>query len=256
MKKLILLASLLSVGALVSCSSDPEYDDTETILVSAGQFQYDSDGVWTENNKPNLNLLIDDYIFTHKLDEYGMVYGFTPSKVSDTSLQTPMSQHPYASASGGGLKGPGSQYLVGYWPEFLDSDPAADLYSHYCAIWEEDGDTFKPQSVMVCNTTYVMYAALNGTDFSPKFQPGDYLNLICNGVHLDGTESQALFTLINITSDDIQSGILTSWKEFDLSDLGACTGIYFTMDCSESLKGEWGINIPTYFCIDNLIVKE
>lgn len=257
MKKFTLLASLaiLSLGAVVtSCSSDPEFDDNETIVVSEGSFDYDDDGVWTQNTEPGF-LNIDDYEFSHIVDDYGMVYGFTPSKVSDTTEHSPLYTFPYASAAGGGLTGKGSQYLVGYWAEYLEGDDC-DFNDRTCRIYAEDGDEFQPQSAMVCVNTYLKYAALNGTDFSAQFTKGDWVTLTAHGVHLNGTEAEATFYLINIESDDVESGIQSDWKEFDLTDLGTCTGMYFTMDCSDSLKGAYGMNVPTYFCLDQLKVKE
>lgn len=257
MKKFTVFAglSLLCIGLLPSCSSDPEYDTSVKVGTWEGGFQYDSEGVWTKNNDSGY-LTIEGYEFSHILDSYGMVYGFTPSRVSDTSKHTPLYSFPYASASGGGLSGKGSQYLVGYWAEFLEGSNSG-FDDRTCRIYAEDGDEFEPQSVMVCNNTYLEYAALDGTDFSPKFQPGDYVTLIAHGVHLDGTESQAQFYLINIESENIAQGIITSWKKFDLSSLGKCTGIYFTMGASERLSDpNYGLNIPTYFCIDQLVVKE
>lgn len=246
---------IICAGTLVSCSSDPDFDDTETVSVAEARLPYNADGVWMDNSQPG-NLNIDDYIFTHKLDQYDIVYGFTPSEISDTSEHTPLYSFPYASASGGGLTGKGSPYLVAYWPEYLDKD-ATSLYERYCAIWNEDGDRFEPQSVMVCNNTYLMYEGLNGSAFTPAFIPGDYVYLIAHGVHEDGTEETAVYPLVNIESENTSSGIVQKWEKFDLSRLGACTGIYFTMDCSKHLKNEAGeIMIPTYFCIDNLIVKE
>lgn len=248
------LALLAMGGALASCSSDPEYDDNETIVVSDGNFSYDSDGVWSQNTKTGF-LNIDDYIFSHIVDDYNLVYGFTPSKVADTSLHTPMYEFPYASAAGGGITGKGSQYLVGYWGEYLEGADC-EFSNRTCRIYDEDGDSFQPQSAMVCVNTYLKYAALNGTDFSSKFERGDWVTLVAHGVHLDGTEVEATFYLINIESNDVASGIQSDWKEFDLTGLGTCTGIYFTMDCAERLKGDYGINIPTYFCLDQLKVKE
>lgn len=248
-------AILAMGGIMASCSSDPEFDSTETITIGSEQkYSYDADGVWEDNNKPGY-LNIEDYEFSHIVDDYGMVYGFTPSKIADRSEHSPLYSFPYASASGGGIKGAGSSYLVGYWAEYLEGDNCP-FNDRTCRIYAEDGDRFQPQSVMVCNNTYLMYAALNGTDFSPKFTAGDYVALTAHGVHLDGTEDQATFYLINIESEDVESGILTSWKQFDLTELGTCIGIYFTMDASENLKSDYGLDIPTYFCLDNLIVKD
>lgn len=261
MKKNIYLYLILAgLTTMASCSSDPEYDASQTINVSQAQLDYNSDGVWADNLQPQY-INLGGYEFSHSVDDYGYAYGFTPSKVSDTSKYEPISSMTYASASGGGLSGAGSQYLVGYWAEWLESsDPTFNQRT--CRIYSESGTSFRPKSVMVCNTTYVMYAALDGTGFTGKFKPGDWVTLTAHGVHLDGTETASdPFYLINIESTDVKSGILTSWKKFDISKLGDCTGIYFTMDCShvegeDNFKGDYGMNFPAYFCIDNLIVEE
>lgn len=247
--------AVFMAGAISSCSSDPEFDETETINVSDAGYSFTSEGVWTENGNPGY-LNIDDFEFSHTIDSYGYVYGFTPSKVSDTTKHDPLSSFPYASASGGGLRGAGSQYLVGYWAEFLEGEDC-DFDNRTCRIYPEDGDRFQPQSVMVCNTTWMYYAGIDGTDFSPKFSAGDYVTLTAHGVHLDGTEAEETFYLVNVEDRDPAKGILTTWQSFNLRNLGTCKGIYFTMDASENLKDPvYGLNIPTYFCLDQLVVKE
>lgn len=248
------MASVPFIGSLTSCSSDPEFDDMETIEVSEAQFPYDSEGVWLNNMKPGF-LNIDDYEFSHSIDEYNCVYGFTPSKVADKSEHSPLYSFPYASASGGGLTGAGSQYLVGYWGETLEGENCP-WNERTCRIYAEDGDRFQPQSVMVCNNTYMLYSALNGSDFNPAVGPGDWVTLIAHGVHRDGTVGEATFYLINIEETDVEKGILTNWQKFDLTGLGTCIAVYFTMDCSENLKESWGMNLPTYFCLSNLVVKD
>lgn len=258
MKKHLLLVSLslaAFAGALTSCSSDPEYDATDTIKVSEGNFAY-KDGVWTRN-EVNGNIEIDDYIFTHTVDNtYGfpVIYGFTPSQITDTSKHDPLSSFPYASASGGGANGKNSPYLVGAWAEYMDNN-VTDPYEHLCAIYPDDGDTFKPVSIDICNTTWVMYAVLDGTPFSKKFGIGDTLSLTAHGVHVDGSEATETTDLINVEGSDVLDGILTSWKTWNLENLGACKLIYFTMDSSDR-DPNLGINTPTYFCIDNLVVED
>lgn len=249
------LSFLALAGITTSCSSDPDYDDLEIINTAEGNFDYDSEGVWTENLTQG-DFIIDDYQFSHVISS-GYAFGFTPSKVSDNTLHTPMYEFPYASASGGGQTGIGAQYLVACWGEFMEGADCP-VSQRTLRVMNEEGDTFKPISVMVCNTSYVMYAALNGTDFTAPFKTGDYLTVTAHGVHLDGTVvDSAPFYLINVVGTDVKSCILTSWKEMDLSGLGTCTAMYFTMDCSENFKDSvYGINFPTYFCMNELRVAE
>ncbi|MCH5217485.1 MAG: DUF4465 domain-containing protein [Muribaculaceae bacterium] len=263
MKKLYFFAgSLLAAAmALTSCSSDPEYDSTDTVEVSDESYSYDADGVWDDNLQSGF-LNIDDYEFSHlvvKDDVYNTeyVYGFTPSKATDTSAHTPLYSFPYAAAAGGGVKGKGDPYLVAYWAPFLEEVGVGETCpfdKRTCRIYAEDGDQFEPQSAMVCVNTYLYYDVLNGSDFTQKFKEGDWVTLTAHGVHMDGTEAEATFYLVNVEGTDVESCIQKDWKQFDLTALGKCTGIYFTMDSSD--KGQFGINTPTYFCLSNLVVKD
>jgi hypothetical protein len=47
--------------------------------------------------------------------------------------------------------------------------------------------------------------------------------------------------------------VVTDWTYVDLSQLGKVDAIFFTL--SGSRTGDWGLNTPTYFCIDNLGAK-
>lgn len=252
---LLVVLPIMAMGIMsVSCSSNPEFDNNEVISASSFQTPYDSIGVWANNDLSQF-INVDDYVFSHIVDEYSYIYGFTLSKVSDTSEHSPLYSFPYACVSGGGVSGKGSPYFVGYWGEFMEGENCS-FNERTCRIYEENGDTFEPQSVLVNNNTYLWYAVLNGTDFSPKFEAGDWVTLNAHGVHLDGTEAEAVFYLVNIESDNVEDGILKNWTEFDLRSLGKCTGIYFTMDCGENFKSEYGMNVPTYFCLDKLIVAD
>ena len=251
MKKILFPALMaLAIGGFsTSCTDDPEYDDLETIMVADAHLSYDSDGIWADNDKAGF-LNIDDYEFSHFAND-GYITGFTASKSTDTGYYTPMYLHPYSCISGGGINGAGSQYLVGYWDSYNENDGFDD---RICRVFAEDGDTFEPQSVMVNNTTYMYYSLINGSDFSKKFETGDWVTLTAHGVHQDGSESEAVFYLANIISNDVESGIITKWTEFDLSGLGICTGIYFTIESSDT--GAYGMNTPAYFCMDKLMLKD
>ena len=252
---IITLAFLGLATCITSCESDPEYDSTEIINVDEDNFDFDKYGIWTLNSESANPFNIDDYEFSHIIDN-GYVYGFTPS---NTSTETDLSDYPgitpvfpYESAAGTGLDGSNSPYLVGYWADYLDNQ-ATNFRERTCAIWEEEGETFKPQSVMVCCNTYLKEAVLNGTTFNEKFGPDDWVKLIAHGVHTDGTEKTVDFYLVNNGP-----AIIDQWTEFDLSDLGVCEGIYFTMDSNDYTiyDGVKSLNIPTYFCMDKLVVKD
>ncbi|MBK8019077.1 MAG: DUF4465 domain-containing protein [Betaproteobacteria bacterium] len=46
--------------------------------------------------------------------------------------------------------------------------------------------------------------------------------------------------------------ILEGWQRIDLTSLGMVSSLSFSMDSSD--KGDFGINTPTYFALDDLTV--
>ena len=45
-------------------------------------------------------------------------------------------------------------------------------------------------------------------------------------------------------------GLLDGWHEFDLSGLPACQFVEFELQGSDT--GDYGLNTPAYFCLDDL----
>lgn len=100
------------------------------------------------------------------------------------------------------------------------------------------------RSMQICPSTYLTGAAKYGTDFSKA---------------LTGEED---FLTLHITADNgktmqvklVDKGqIQTSWKEISLTELGAIRSLSFSMTGSDS--SPWGLNTPTYFAIDNIVVE-
>lgn len=50
------------------------------------------------------------------------------------------------------------------------------------------------------------------------------------------------------------TNLLTEWKWVDLTSLGETTGLSFSI--SGSRNNDWGITIPTYFCLDGITLSE
>lgn len=122
-------------------------------------------------------------------------------------------------------------------------------------VWYEDGFTgnvikLKTAAVVpgmyVCNNVYAYNSMKNGDDFAgAPFGAEDYFTLTVTG-SLNGV---AVNTKVDF---DLARGtdIVTAWTYVDLSKLGKVDQLTFTM--SGSRTGDYGLNTPTYFCIDNL----
>jgi hypothetical protein len=47
--------------------------------------------------------------------------------------------------------------------------------------------------------------------------------------------------------------VLDRWSAFDLSPLGEVSRVTFAIESND--VGEWGLNVPAFFCIDNIVMK-
>ncbi len=109
----------------------------------------------------------------------------------------------------------------------------------------------------VTNNTYVTSILKNGDGFTKKFggQDGndpDYFKLTATGTDMEGNTAGTLdFYLADFRFEDNSLDyIVEDWKWFDLTDLGSVASVTFSISSSD--VGDWGMNTPACFCIDNL----
>ncbi|MEQ1825642.1 MAG: DUF4465 domain-containing protein [Pirellula sp.] len=152
----------------------------------------------------------------------------------------------YASFAGSGFGGAGN-YAVAY--------QATSLYINLPT-------NSAAQSARIANTTYTALSMLNGDGFSKKFggvtgnDPDFYLltirgfdNLAAQG-SITGTLDVYLadFRASNNSLDFVSN----SWQLVDLTALGNAKSIGFSLASSD--VGQFGINTPTYFALDELSI--
>ena len=126
-------------------------------------------------------------------------------------------------------------------------------------VWFEDGfsgnaiklkEATTVAGMYVCNNVYAYNSITKGDAIAgDPFGDDDWFLLSIGGM-LDGkmVNSQVDFYLAK------GKNVVTDWTYVDLSILGKVDAIFFTL--SGSRTGDWGLNTPTYFCIDNLGAKK
>ena len=112
------------------------------------------------------------------------------------------------------------------------------------------GDSIR--GLYITNSAYaantILYAKDN--DYAHKFGKGDWVKVTFTGYHADGTEAKLDYYLADYRSDKkADHYCLDTWQWVDLRPLGEVTSISFSLDGSDS--GQWGLNTPAYFCLDN-----
>ncbi|MDA8962925.1 DUF4465 domain-containing protein [Pseudomonadales bacterium] len=108
------------------------------------------------------------------------------------------------------------------------------------------------ESAFITNTTYAYLAIKNGDDgygaVKGAFEAGDFFNLTING--LDQNEN--IISTFDFALAD-GSDVVDSWTLVDFSSLGTVYGLSFSYSSSD--VGDYGINTPTYFAIDNINIQ-
>jgi hypothetical protein len=157
--------------------------------------------------------------------------------------------------------------------EDLPFSSTGDLGSEVYAVWNSNGViTFDDLSIVsqisVTNTTYAALSMRDGDMFAKQF--GSSLN--ASGED-DGTngEDWFLLTVTGLDAEDNEVGtvefyladfrfendeedyIVEAWQTIDLSSLGAVKGLSFQLTSSD--VGEWGMNTPNYFALDNIVFE-
>lgn len=167
-----------------------------------------------------------DYTFSTYVDAASFYYSeFTVS--NQTANTSTGWAEPYRSAKGGAYEG--ANFAV--WN------------MNYYGI---DTISFTERVVpgfYVNNNAYAVTSMLNGDSYAKKFDETDWFVLYCIG--LKGAD--VVDTIEVYLAKD--GAIMTEWTYVDLSELGEIDGMTFGMNSSDS--GDYGMNTPAYFCMDN-----
>ena len=113
------------------------------------------------------------------------------------------------------------------------------------------------QSIEITNTTFAALSILQGDSFAKQFggdsgdDPDFFLLTIEGFDSSDDSVGTIDFYLADYRfEDNSQDFIVDSWTTVDLSPLGDATELQFSLSSSD--VGDFGINTPAYFAVDNV----
>ena len=182
----------------------------------------------------------------------GFWSGFAYSQVTDNT--TPGFGNQYSAFPGQGSDG-SATYAVGFQDFFGGNVPTLSF-----------GAAQQLVGVQLSNTTYAALSMLEGDAFARRFgePPGggpgishpDWFLLTLTGFDDLGSETGVIdFYLADYRfADDRLDFVVDTWTYVDLSGLGSVRSITFELSGSD--VGGFGLNTPSYFALDNLIVPE
>lgn len=258
-------ASLDSQGNIIN-------DPYPTPFNSGG---FDLDGVAVINcNVPNTVLNFSELPLTHNSfflpEENGMfssgplnfIYeagfgswsGFSySSRVSITGEYT---NDQFVAATSGGMDGDTTNFAISY----VSSDWMSGTYDPIPSVINVGNGQAVSFSGFYTTNSHMAYITLrDGTMFNKKFggetgNDPDWFRLKVWGVRADNSLTDIVehyladFRFEDNGLDYIQN----DWRWVDLSSLGEVKSLNFILESSDS--GDFGMNTPAYFCMDNLTV--
>ncbi len=243
MKNRLLLAGALLAATSLQAQTIVDFEDLTLPAVDTFYTGEDESGQYTSNGVVFEN--------TYETTNWGYSWsGFAYSNMTDD--QTAGFGNQYSAFAGSGAEG---------------SENYAVYYDGDTLIMPGIGANFG--NVAITNTTYAGISMRDGDQFAKQF--GSTTN--ANG-DPDGTNGEDYFyvtvygwnqqdQLVDSTeiyladyrfSDDTKDYILKDWTEFNWSTLNGSK--YLTFRFYSSDVGEFGINTPLYFALDNLEYQE
>lgn len=232
MKKCYLFLALAAGLLLASCQNEPENQlkkgDFEDVELKA-------DSYWTADTNDGINSFTSgDFTFeSYKMvSDYGTYYyGFMVSNITNTEFKDYTDA--YKSACGGPRAG--KNYAI--WNSSYSGGDAVLL-----------AKATKVPGCYITNNVYAYNSMLNGDAYAKKFGADDWFLLTITGHNGEQMTGTVDFYLAK------DGKILKDWTYCDLSSLGEVTKLTFALSSTDN--GDYGMNTPAYFCIDELGAKK
>lgn len=225
MKKTCTLVCIAALCMLSACDQVYETIDFEDLILAAESSWNGSDG---SGGFTSHGVAFNNYYD----DTYGPYWeGFAYSNMTDTTTEGISGQF---NAITGSSAGSGSVYGVCNTMNFHETVPTATFPEEQVV-----------SGVYVTNNTYAYYSMRNGDAFAKQFGEKDWFLLTIEGKDADGASTGTVDTYLAEGT-----GIVDAWTWVRLEDLGPVQSLEFTLSSSDT--GEYGMNTPAYFCIDDL----
>lgn len=238
---------MLAVGITLAAALS-----TQAAVINFDELNPGSQGFWNGSDNSG-GFSSGGATFANTFTDFGGGFsawsGFAYSNLGDTT--TPGFGNQYSSYTGAGVGGSGNFALASGSSTPGQEGPTITL----SGLTDMTG-----LGAYFTNTTYTALSMLNGDSFAKKFggatgTDADYLKLTIHGYNGTTETGTVDFYLADFRfSDSGQDYIVDNWRWVDFSGLGSVDKLTFSFDSSD--VGGFGINTPTYFAMDNLVIPE
>jgi hypothetical protein len=235
--RVLLPAGIALAVIFTSCEKKQDF---HTVVTDFEDLNLVADTFW--NGLDGSGGFISGNVFCHNaFTDFGggITYwsGFAYSNITDN--QTAGFGNQYSAYPGGGADD-SKIYVIGYDVDTLTFT-----------------EPMKSVKLSVANDTYPALSMKNGDAFSKKFggdsgNDPDWFKLTINAMNNAGSViGTAEIMLADYTSSDNSKDYISNvWNEIDLSSFGEIKSFAFSLSSSDN--GDYGMNTPAYFCLDNI----
>jgi len=268
-KNILITVFLLLLGS-GACLAQP-YPAQASLPGHASYYQMDintfddfTNGVWSDvynwdpsrdyvdKNSGNVAggwkaLVWDNLYFEHYTEYGGYWEGWCPSN-RDFAYEESNPLNQFTAITKGGVDGLGTPYLIGYYGWGTDR-------ANSCQFRMNDGVPCGVAGMYVTNLYYSYLSMQSGDGFAHAFGSGDWFLLTVYGYDANNNVTgTAEFYLADYRSADSTGWyVINDWRWFDLSPLGEVLSVEFILSSSDN--SEYGMNTPSYFCMDKLTLS-
>lgn len=154
----------------------------------------------------------------------------------------------YSATESGGANG-SSNFLMSYG--YQDAEPTPYSYDSRPYIGNMYGD-FSIESLYVNNSTYLLHSVGYGDGFNTAANENTQVMFVLEG-YRDAEETQSAGKVVFYL---VKDGVpVTEWSKVDCSALGICDHFRVNITASEDQSGAYGLNVPAYVAIDDIVVS-
>jgi len=240
MKKQLLIIGLALVSGLFSCKKDEiilpanplksnyTIDFEDFLIPSKGYLDSIKGGLVSQGFTFENNYVFDDYYKYWYFDK-----GFAVSNV--VNVDSAGFSNLYASYAGGGAANSKNYLLV-------TNNAGIKLPSSVQLV-----------SFAITNATYTALSMKNGDQFAKKFTSTDkdYLKFWVRGFSMGKVKDSLAVYLADFQNTDASKNFIQKeWKTVDLSKFVSVDSLNFRLQSTDI--GQWGMNTPGYFTLDNI----
>ena len=242
LKSLMALALIGGPVLITSCSDDDDNNKDKTVVVSFENQKLNEQGFWMgeENGTGVSNDWGTTYICSYAEKDLSFNTSYTVSSYGFSFMGFGISNRTATGFSATNLTIDQFNNVTG---KAHSGKQFAVVYGQAATITVSNTKGVNVKGFFFTNSSYLVNSVENGDDYAKKFADGDYLKVT---VTADNGKS------VDFYPADYRTGVtvVKDWKWLDLSSLGRVKVLTFTFDGTD--KGGWGLNTPSYVCIDDL----